>query len=492
MASARPGSRGGGGGSSPRHRRRRAASLLLALPLVLLLFALAGAPARAAAVAPAKGQDADPRPAAAEGTTSAGDRGAAAGGAASTPTSTSATAPRQQQQQQQQPSSSQQSQQQAQASPRYPNPDAPALKFAVINQVQFHLEVVAGAMHVLRSLTSLDVHVYLPAKVLAANWYGFASWMRGAPGVQWRQLKEYDGRERYDLAWFLSPEYHIPYVEQVVAAMRPKVTLLYVHNAHMPEADFARLRKLSESAGVPLTTLAPHVARYIRNRTAAAGGAGGAVEPVWMLPVYPYAATRACGMQDLLDAAAPGGGPSCLKGFSVQGRIESARRDYGAVWRQIAADRGEHGRHSLASFRLNILGEAVEKFFVPRELVWFFRSSLVGGLSRPRAPRSLARPSSCPVPLAHHKHAARPLPKPSTNNTQSTTKTKHKNKTKNTKNKTKQNKTNKPACATWWRSTRTRPTPCFTTWSRTRSPSCPCSRRPSTTSPSSPRPSTRA
>jgi hypothetical protein len=248
--------------------------------------------------------------------------------------------------------------------PRYPNPDAPPLKFAVVNQVQFHLEVVAGAMHVLRGLTSLDVHVYLPAKVLAQNWYGFASWMRGAPGVVWRQLKEYDGRERYDLAWFLSPEYHIPYVEQVVAAMKPKVTLLYVHNAHMPESDFARLKKLQSAAGVPFVTLAPHVARYIQNRTA---GTESAVDPVWVLPVYPYVATKPCGMQDLLDARRPGGVAPCLRGFSVQGRIESSRRNYSEVWHQIAEYRREHGQQSLSSFRLNILGEAVEKFFVPRE-----------------------------------------------------------------------------------------------------------------------------
>jgi hypothetical protein len=38
-------------------------------------------------------------------------------------------------------------------------------RFAIYNPVQFHLEVVAGAVHVLQQLTNEPVTVFLPEKV---------------------------------------------------------------------------------------------------------------------------------------------------------------------------------------------------------------------------------------------------------------------------------------------------------------------------------------
>lgn len=349
-------------------------------------------------------------------------------------------------------------QQQKQQQHKYPTPHAPALRFAVINQEPSHLEVVVGVMHVLRGLTSLDVHVYLHAKVLARNMHGFASWMRGIPGVAWRQLTEYDGREQYDLAWFLSPEYNIPYVELVIASMQPKVTLLYVHNAHMPEPVFARLRKLQAAAGVPFVTLAPHVARYIQNRTA---GTDDAVDPVWILPVYPYAATRECGMLDNVGADKVGGGAPCLHGFSVQGRIESSRRNYSDVWRQIADFRRQHGNQSLSSFRLNILGQAVGNFIVPREFV----SSQEGKGFR----------------FSHDLSLSLIILTLETCYTRRNTQTSH---TKST--------IQKPMSATSLMSTKTPLTTCSTSWYPTRSRCCQCSPPRCITSPNFRPRSTRA
>ena len=42
---------------------------------------------------------------------------------------------------------------------------AAPLRLAIVNQVHFHLEVVAGAMHVLKDFSSGPLTVYLPAKV---------------------------------------------------------------------------------------------------------------------------------------------------------------------------------------------------------------------------------------------------------------------------------------------------------------------------------------
>jgi hypothetical protein len=56
-----------------------------------------------------------------------------------------------------------------------------------------------------------------------------------------------------------------------------------------------------------------------------------------------------------------------LKGFSVQGRIEKARRNYTQMWEQIGSYRKKEGAEALSNFRLNILGEVVEYFAVPGE-----------------------------------------------------------------------------------------------------------------------------
>jgi hypothetical protein len=61
------------------------------------------------------------------------------------------------------------------------------------------------------------------------------------------------------------------------------------------------------------------------------------------------------------------GGKNCLKGFSVQGRIEKARRNYTQMWEQIGSYRKKEGAAALSNFRLNILGEVVEYFAVPGE-----------------------------------------------------------------------------------------------------------------------------
>jgi hypothetical protein len=66
-----------------------------------------------------------------------------------------------------------------------------------------------------------------------------------------------------------------------------------------------------------------------------------------------------------LLAAVLQAGKNCLKGFSVQGRIEKARRNYTQMWEQIGSYRKKEGAEALSNFRLNILGEVVEYFAVP-------------------------------------------------------------------------------------------------------------------------------
>lgn len=168
--------------------------------------------------------------------------------------------------------------------------DGKPLQIAIVNQVHFHLEVVAGAMHVCKEMTSDPVTVYLPAKVLKTNWYGFINWLGGREGFIWKEGKEYDGKTTYDLVWFITPERHIPWVTTVSQQMQPKVAMYMVHNGHLPDSDFKALRTMSGK--LPLLTLSPHVAKNITGKT-------GDVLPEWILPIFPYTPATQCQLEDL-------------------------------------------------------------------------------------------------------------------------------------------------------------------------------------------------
>lgn len=66
------------------------------------------------------------------------------------------------------------------------------LQLAIYNQVDFHLHVVAGAMRVLRPLTSSRVTVFVSTRVLQEDAYGFMSWLGQEPGFCFRDCAEYD------------------------------------------------------------------------------------------------------------------------------------------------------------------------------------------------------------------------------------------------------------------------------------------------------------
>ncbi len=114
--------------------------------------------------------------------------------------------------------------------------------------------------------------------------------MGSRPGVVFRECKDYAGHTSYDLVWFPSPEYHIPYVKALVDMMKPKVVLYMAHNAHTDQKVLDDLQALNPS--FPLVTLAPHVAKTLANRTKGP-------EPQWILPIYPFRPAKGCGLQEL-------------------------------------------------------------------------------------------------------------------------------------------------------------------------------------------------
>jgi hypothetical protein len=75
--------------------------------------------------------------------------------------------------------------------------------------------------------------------------------------------------------------------------------------------------------------------------------------------------------------------PSCIRGFSVQGRIEKTRRNYTEMWEQIGGHKRHHKRSAVSNFKLNILGETVEAFTVPGGWLRGAGGELVPGVRAP-------------------------------------------------------------------------------------------------------------
>ncbi|WIA10164.1 hypothetical protein OEZ85_010368 [Tetradesmus obliquus] len=242
------------------------------------------------------------------------------------------------------------------------------LRLAIFNQVNIHLHVVAGAMHVLRPLTSAAVTVFLPAAVLEGNLYGFMDkgWIGSMEGFIWRDVKQFDQEEKFDLVWFISPEWDAKYISSVAKQMDPKMALYYVHNGHMPDEDFDVLKRLSPE--LPLLTMAPHVAQYVASRlqenssSTAAAAAPAAHEAEWVLPIFPYQPAVPCTQQQTE------GSEGCLSGFSIAGSTDSSLRNYTRMWEQIRSYKQQQGAAALANFKLNILGQIMDNFTVPDDL----------------------------------------------------------------------------------------------------------------------------
>ncbi|KIZ04003.1 hypothetical protein MNEG_3957 [Monoraphidium neglectum] len=198
--------------------------------------------------------------------------------------------------------------------------------------------------------------------------------MGNMEGVVFKDCSRYDGVTTYDLVWFVTPEFpqpskrltkdqHRAQMRQMIGQMQPKVLMYMVHNGHMKNDDWEKIKSLA-SPDVPVLTLAPHVAASIGDR-------GLPLPPDWILPIFPFDPPNPCTLADLKA------GRQCIRGFSVQGRIEKSRRNYTHVWEQIGGHKRRASKMSVANFRLNILGETVEAFSVPadvRDLVAVYKN----------------------------------------------------------------------------------------------------------------------
>lgn len=75
---------------------------------------------------------------------------------------------------------------------------SPAPALVASAQVHYHLHVVAGAMRVLRPLTSAPVTVFLTSKVLETDPWGFMAWLGKEPGFVWKTCEGFDGTEQFE------------------------------------------------------------------------------------------------------------------------------------------------------------------------------------------------------------------------------------------------------------------------------------------------------
>jgi hypothetical protein len=157
---------------------------------------------------------------------------------------------------------------------------------AIYNQLHSHLEVVAGAIHVLQHFTTSPITVYVHRRVISDNLYGFKAWMQPQRGIVLKKCKEYDNATRYDLVWFVSPEYDLAEVADRIKQMQPKAFLLMIHNGHMLEEPMQKLIQLAGDQ--PLFSLAPHVANFTMKRPRVTK------QVEWVLPIYPFSPAQPC------------------------------------------------------------------------------------------------------------------------------------------------------------------------------------------------------
>lgn len=265
---------------------------------------------------------------------------------------------------------------------------ANGLRVAVVNSVGYHLEVLAGFLHALHRHTPhvrLYVHNYtLPGNKENAGFFHYMQWRGSIESLP----QPPSAAEHADLVIFISPEYHLKdYVAPFINASKPQAVLLMLHNADkvLNGSDCLAAQQLARlHRNAYVLALSPHVVHYTQEHAG--------VTPAWWLAVHRYpnlpmpplhvtvrgalvppvtaalsSADASSGIRMAGSSVAAGGSsrrpttgsssstsiprvpvsqpciaegnlvPDCLKGFTLQGKITSARRDYSGLWRQLVS-----------------------------------------------------------------------------------------------------------------------------------------------------------
>ena len=206
---------------------------------------------------------------------------------------------------------------------------------AIVNDYEFHHEVVMGLVH-LFSQFKVDIKVVSTcvATVIAPNgWkrhpddcgYGgaemLASLATSTGRVALVRAGDISSLSPVDIAVFASP-FFCQNTPQFVAALKPKCTVFIVHDIHHSTAaeNFDAFTAALPQAHV--VALAPHAARHVASKAAR----GKRIS--WMLPTLPVNCSSICQKYTPSHSA-----------FAVQGKFEHQRRNYTGE-RGMRGDRG--------------------------------------------------------------------------------------------------------------------------------------------------------
>ncbi|GAX80205.1 hypothetical protein CEUSTIGMA_g7643.t1 [Chlamydomonas eustigma] len=233
----------------------------------------------------------------------------------------------------------------------------PQMRIAVINGVNFHFEVLAGILHVLKPFEG-RIEVFLSPWIQKENYDGVSdliSWSKAK--VRSTNGNHQSLRKVYGLAILISTDYEVVQNQRLLNMLQPASTIAVVHNS-----DYKNMPSLLNlSSNLALVTLSPHVAESLSKVT------GKTVQ--WLLPVYPLRPDPDC-TASLGSSTLSKMDPNCLKGFSMQGKFSNLRRNYSDMWKQILEHAPDIQSDTTVGglFHMNVLGKGPDRLNLPPQL----------------------------------------------------------------------------------------------------------------------------
>lgn len=205
------------------------------------------------------------------------------------------------------------------------------VKVAVVNDVLFHFEVVAGILSALSDFSS-SLDVYLHPQVFSENVLGSYDLVRQYK-ASYKTINGTDFQQA-DLLVLVSPEYDTARNRELVRLLRPSTVLAFIHNGDSPHLP----NITSLHAHTHLITLSPHVSGYVSarmNRTVN-----------WLMPFHEFKAEAPCTAKHI-----------CQSGFVLQGLVTGKRRNYDSIWSQISSNYNVlRARNASKLYQFNVAG----------------------------------------------------------------------------------------------------------------------------------------
>lgn len=237
-------------------------------------------------------------------------------------------------------------------------------RVAIVNDVPWHYEIVAGFLHVLsQDLGPQYLDVYLDDQTIDQNPVGSWDLFKEYP-ANYKRISNVSGYTPADAVITISPEYNLDQNKAFVKKVKPKQVLVMVHNG---EDVFAPLEDIREMhPNVTLVTLAPHVANFVTKRLNVSVG--------WMLPIHPFRPTVRCTVSNTVIAP----DSPCVSGFVLQGNLNPKRRNYASIWQQLQKNLKQlKAYQATKQFHMQVIGRISRKdpeFVVPGEVQSFIQT----------------------------------------------------------------------------------------------------------------------